>query len=537
MPEELQTCLKGGSSCCAPRGVEMRSGCCLHIPSVLLLFALCSAGLVLGCYFYLHSMDTQAAKDLAARVKIAVNVEIDRQETLLEDYTYWDEGYRKTIVDPDPEWIEDNTGEYLRERFGYRFTLAAKNGVKATYISVDEDGPQISYAGLMRRGLGNLLEKARGLKTITRVVSGFMVLEDGVYLVSLGLFIDEKAEQVRPDHSCMLFARRLDDKFIGIISETYKLPGLRFLSGSTDRSGLILESLSGRPSGELIWDTPQPSRTVLPELLIVAAGLFFLTVSLTAYILFRDNRYRRCYEKELREARDMAESACRVKSDFMTAMGHDLSSPINGVMGMLQLLRMEMLTSEQQSMIGKALTSCRRIEKMLVDFSHLSKSDVGGAGLERLDFDLHESLENLCAMFEPVAERKMMIISCDTGWDVPRKLYGDEQKLVRLLSSLVENSIRFADSGMVHVSVCPVQRKGNKVRLLFTVSDKGPGISEDEIAGLFDGSGTAAQNRGVGLSVVRWFARLMDGSICVDSAPGEGTTFAVVLPFVVRSDS
>ena len=504
---------------------------------MLILFAVCSAGIFLGSYLYLDTLRKHATEDLADRVRIALEVETRNQEVKLEDIIYWNDAYKNAIVRPDQKWIDYNVGKYLLEKLGFEFTLGAREGQDLTYISAIPEFPGYDFMSLRKAGLDKLFDRSRSNKNFFKVESGFITLDDGIYLVSVGPFIDKDEERIRPDYSFIVFGQKIDRKFISNIADRFKLPGLKLTNVKEDGLCVALPEVDGRVAGWLLWSHPCLGYEVLPGLIYVAGGFFLMAAVLTGLILSRESRNRKCYEDELRRTTDFAQSQSREKSAFMAAMTHDLNSPVHGAIDALEQLRMETLTESQLDMVNAALGSSRRMKNMLVDFFDISRSDFAELRVVDDQFNLRESLNAVYEMFEVAAAKKGLRFYCSVDAVIPELLVGDEHKLVRVLLNLVDNAFKYTPSGgSVEVEVCPVQGEGRKVRVLFLVKDSGKGISDEAMVHVFEDSGHGGMaegdvQRGLGLTIVRWFVLCMDGTICMQSEEGRGTEFAVCLPF------
>lgn len=506
---------------------------------VLLLFSVCVCGiLAIGCYYF-YSLQDIADSDYADRVRIAVDLETRRQEECLVGLTYWDDAYEKAVVNPDSQWINSYIGKFLLEKYGYEFALAAREGAYATYISRSEDIPDLNLFSLRKAGLDEIFDRSRKGESLNRIKSGVVALPDGLYLVSAGPFVDKAAEKVRPDYSFLVFGQRLDRKFIDGIAKSFKLPGLRIVDGGHEEHGITLTGVNGAELGSIVWDQSLVTCQRLPGLVFLSGAFFLITTLLAGTILIRHNRSRRCYEDKLRLAAERAELQSREKSAFMAAMSHDLSSPVHGTIGVLEQLRMETLTDQQLDIVKSAIGSSRRMKNMLVDFLDLSRSEFAELTIVHEKFSLKESMAAVRDMFEVAASRKRVCFSYTSASELPDILLGDEHKLVRILSNLVDNSLKNVPSGgSVQIEVWPVRRELNKLHLLFLVRDDGSGMSDENMVHLFENKGQGGENkqsgkRGLGITIVRWFTLRMGGTACMQTEEGVGSEFAVCLPFEV----
>jgi len=256
-----------------------------------------------------------------------------------------------------------------------------------------------------------------------------------------------------------------------------------------------------------------------------------------SYIAIRtDITDQKTVENDLLIAKNVAEDAARVKSEFLASMSHEIRTPMNGVLGMLSILQNTDLNKEQQSRLMLAKNSAQSLLALLNDILDFSKVEAGKMQLESLDFNLRSMLGELAeAMMHQVKEKNIELI-LDTVGIEQTMVKGDPGRLRQILTNIIGNAIKFTEQGEVVVEVSLHSLNENDWQFNCQIRDTGIGIPADKISSLFDSFSQVDSSTtrvyggtGLGLAIVTKLCELMNGNVTVNSVLGEGSCFNVSL--------
>jgi signal transduction histidine kinase len=321
------------------------------------------------------------------------------------------------------------------------------------------------------------------------------------------------------------------------MGKSYLINNLQF-SEHVDKTTLNLPlKIGAEVAGYLTWQ-PSPGATLLLQRLIPSTILILLLLGILAVFITRHvvaaARGHEHLLQELSHSKDAAEVASIAKSKFLATMSHELRTPMNGLLGMIGLLKESELTKTQQAHLAALQKSSHALMHIIEEVLEFSQLESKAVTLNLIPVDIRKLVEEVHSFLMPVALQKKLSFETSVNPDVPQQITADTLRLRQILLYLSENAIKFTNKGSVKIAVEATPLEDQRCMLTFKVMDTGIGIAEDIREKLFQdffqGDSSRArqfEGAGLGLAIAKHLTQLMGGTLGADSTLGKGSTFWV----------
>ncbi len=280
---------------------------------------------------------------------------------------------------------------------------------------------------------------------------------------------------------------------------------------------------------------------ILFFLVVASRSAHFFYTALWRSIQLEDEKSKLI--DDLKNAKEIAETANRAKTEFLANISHELRTPLNGIVGMSELIALEALTDEQKSYMDSLQLSTAQLHKLIEYMIELATIEAGEYRIEKTSFEHAKWRAHILAKLEKEAVPKGLSFQIQKPENLPRLLEGDPKCIHRILLQLIDNAIKFTERGEIIIAINALSRTAEKITLEFSVKDTGIGIPENQInavTGLFvqvDGSISRRYGGiGLGLPIANKLVELLGSELLIQSKLGKGSTFSFELSFPIVAE-
>lgn len=281
----------------------------------------------------------------------------------------------------------------------------------------------------------------------------------------------------------------------------------------------------------------------------VIVGLFLiilLTLGLLTYNYYKNFRLRGKLNmkllqanEELKIAKEKAEEASQLKSQFVSTISHELRTPLYGVVGITNIIIDEHKELEKSPHLNSLKFSARYLLSLVNDLLQINKIEENRVSLENMIFNISDEINTIADSLEFIAIKNNNKISTEIDTDIPEYLIGDKLRLSQVVLNLLSNALKFTKDGEVKVIVNQERIEGNKHFINFQIRDNGVGIAKEDQSKIFEKFVQIErkegdyQGTGLGLSIVKKLVEVFNSEINIESELGKGTTFSFTIGFIV----
>ncbi|WP_242441766.1 response regulator [Pseudoalteromonas piscicida] len=315
---------------------------------------------------------------------------------------------------------------------------------------------------------------------------------------------------------------------------------------------LGIASLFESKADEIIASTQEQTYEVLlldgqeqaRELIVYEAPFFNENGAVVGIVgMYLDVTERNQLQRELVEAKDLAQNSAKTKSEFLANMSHEIRTPMNAIIGMSHLTLATELTAKQHDYVSKIDSAAKQLLRLINDILDFSKIEAGKIELEYQAFSTEKLLDNVATIVSVKAQEKQLELVFDIDPNVPYCVVGDQFRISQVLINLAGNAVKFTENGEVVVRLSLVNNNEGIAKIKFSVKDSGIGMNKRQQKNLFQSFSQADNSitrkyggTGLGLTISQQLIKLMGGEIYVESEENVGSEFYFTLEMEVSDE-
>ncbi|WP_421872179.1 ATP-binding protein [Marinoscillum sp.] len=383
------------------------------------------------------------------------------------------------------------------------------------------------------KGFFKKLFKKKPITEQTTIITDKAVNTDSIYLAQTEQYqnrLKEALSEIQQTNAQQSAARKAQELILQNEHDDVQQTIMDLIGRLESRETMKME-INSLEAKELASRTNQQ--------IVIFSSLTFLLLLTTIIIIFSYVQKNKKYQQLLKRSKDAAETLAKAKERFFANMSHEIRTPMNAISGFSKVLMKSDLDTNQREQMEIINKSSDHLLKLLNDILDFSKLQALKLQLEKKPFNLKELLEDTCKLLNEPAKEKGLELR-QTYYQLPEYINGDPYRLKQILINLLNNSIKYTDTGHVELKVV-CKAKKDKAQVTIQVIDTGKGIPKDNQHRLFQefeqsDQSSFSKGTGLGLAITKRLVQLHHGRIKLESTEGKGTTVTVNLPYEISNN-
>ncbi len=471
--------------------------------------------------------DAAARANARHQVTMGVASLRSRNEVVVRDYAFWTDAW-EGVARADLDWLDLNIGAGAEVTGTMDAIVLTGGGLPGV---LGWAGPELE--GLARAAYPSMARIAEDLvQTLDHrpgdpSVSTFARINGRLWLLSVHWVVPQGLERIDGPLALMISALKFDARIAGELGEMFLVDGLEVLSEAPAGPDHVALLGSDGPLAWLAWPPPRPGLAALQGFAVPLAAVLTLTGVGVGFAMVAASRLAGRLERAL----VTSQAADRTKAEFIATLSHELRTPMNGIVGMLDLLASTELAPDQAEFVKVAFDSAEAQLALIDRLLRFGQIEAGQAVLSVAPFSPQALLAEVAALARPSAEARGLALRMSEHGPTDTQLLGDRMAIRQIVLNLVGNAVKFTEQGEVVLRLTVAPGLGVH-RLRMAVSDTGPGVAPADRARIFDSfaQGDSAPDRrhagvGLGLAISRRLAEAMGGTLTLAAAGPPGATF------------
>jgi signal transduction histidine kinase len=507
-------------------------------------FVLCCIALLFTSYYSYKTIYNQAIEESSAAIKGAITTEQRKMSNLAESYGQWTQVYAHVVQSLDLPWIENNIAQDMHDDFMIPYVAIFNNDKDFTTLYSNNELFGTSQK-LAPNAMAELLEAFKKEQHKLKSKTQFIQNENQIYLTTVTKITNGEKNS---KFAFLILIKPITEQYMDQVSEDYALSNIDLVIPADQSRVEPVPGLSIKHNDKVIgymtW-SPRDSasnilKVLIPTGLLVILLLTVIGVMVTQKIIKASTNYTKMIEdlaqtaSELMKAKEKSDQSSQAKTRFLSMMSHEIKTPMNGLMGMIALLKDTELNETQIHYVNTMENSSESLLKLIDNILEFSKLESGNASIMFNDINIRQMIAEIHQLLMPVSIQKKLKFEVNFDDHVPLLIRSDAIRLRQMILHLVTNALKFTKVGSVRINVTATNINQNHCELGIQVIDTGIGIPDGIKEILFqdffrigDSINHSYNGAGLGLNIVKHLASLLGAKVGVESKLGQGSVFWV----------